>query len=168
MFNGTLQNGSGPRLSTLSFKSYPLPLDQFAAQARDTPRRTSDRFLPELLWPPERNLAQRARNTFTAEAHNRLSQPLYCIAFALIVLAAVTRGTRQRGSRAIRLTGAIVAALGLYLAGFGVAGAAQTHPGLLPVFYLIPLLGALGTVAVLSGNSPAAILARRRARSAAP
>lgn len=167
MYNGTLQTGLGQHVITGSFQSYPLPLDQFAAQARDTLRRTSDRFLPELLWPPEKNLAQRTRDTFTAEAHNRLSQPLYCIAFALIVLAAVTRGRRQRGSRAIRLTGAIVAALGLYLAGFGVAGAAQTHPGLLPAFYLIPLLGVLGTVAVLSGNSPAAILARRRARSAA-
>ena len=124
-----------------------------------------DRFLPELLWPPEKNLSQRARDTFAAEAHNRLSQPLYCFAFALIALAAVTRGTRQRGSRALRLTGASLAALGLYLAGFGVAGAAQSHPALVPAFYLIPLLGMLGAIAVLGGKSPAAILARRRARS---
>jgi lipopolysaccharide export system permease protein len=165
MFNGTLQSGSGPQLSTLSFKSYPLNLEQFVAQARDTTRRTSDRFLSELLRPPEKNLAQRVRDTFAAEAHNRLSQPLYCFAFGLIALAAVTRGTRQRGSRALRLTGASLAALGLYLAGFGVAGAAQTRPELLPAFYLIPLLGVLGAVAVLSGKSPAAILARRRARS---
>ena len=161
MFNGSLQSGRGQLLSTLSFKSYPLNLEEFAAQARETTRRTSDRFLPELLWPPEKNLAQRSRNIFTAEAHNRLSQPLYCFAFALIALAAVVRGSRQRGPRALRLTGAAVAALALYIAGFGVAGAAQNQPALLSAFYLIPFAGAAVAVMVLAGYSPAAILARR-------
>jgi lipopolysaccharide export system permease protein len=166
MFNGTQQTGTGPQLVTLTFKSYVLSLDQFAAQARDTLRRTSDRYLTELLWPPEKNLPQRTRNIFAAEAHNRLSQPLYCFAFALIALAAVTRGQRQRGLRVLRLIGGALAAVGLYLAGFGVAGAAQTRPEMLPVFYLIPLAGAAGAMMVLGGYSPAAILARRRASRA--
>jgi len=162
MYKATMQTGSGLQLTTLSFDSYPLPLDQFAAQARDTLRRTSDRFLPELLWPPEPNLSERTRNAFTIEAHYRLTQPLYCLAFGLIALAAVARGRRQRGSRVLRLIGGAVAALMLYLAGFGLVGAAQTRPELLPVFYLIPLLGVLGAITVLAGYSPAAILARRR------
>lgn len=168
MFNGTLQSGTGLQLSTLSFKSYPLNLEQFAAQARDTTRRVSDRYLPELLWPPETNLPQRTRNSFTVEAHNRLSQPLYCIAFGLIALAAVVRVRRQRGSRALRLTGGAVAALGLYLAGFGLLGAAQNRPEMLPGFYLVPLLGAVIAALVLAGYSPAAILARRRQLKDAP
>jgi len=162
MFNATSQTGIGLQLTTLSFQSYPLNLEDFASEARDTTRRTSDRFLPELLWPTEKNLTQRTRNTFIVEAHNRLSQPLYCIAFALIALAAVTRGRRQRGSRALRLIGGAAAALGLYLAGFGLAGAAQNNPELLSGFYLIPFLGAAGAVATLAGYSPAAILTRRR------
>jgi lipopolysaccharide export system permease protein len=167
MYHATMQTGSGLALTTLSFDSYPLPLDQFAAQARDTLRRTSDRFLPELLWPPERNLTERTRNTFTVEAHYRLTQPLYCLPFGLIALAAVARGRRQRGSRALRLIGAAGAALGLYLAGFGIPGPAQTHPELIPVFYVIPLLGVLGAITVLAGYSPLALLARRRTRSLA-
>jgi lipopolysaccharide export system permease protein len=162
MYNATMQTGTGLQLTNLSFQSYPFNLDQFAAQARDTIRRTSDRFLPELLWPPEKNLAPRTRNAFTVEAHNRLSQPLYCFAFGLIALAVVTRGRRHRGSRALRLTGGASAALALYLAGFGLAGAAQNHPELLPGFYLIPFLGVAGAMTVLAGYSPAAILARRR------
>jgi lipopolysaccharide export system permease protein len=162
MYNATMQVGTGLHLTNLSFQSIPLNLDQFAAQARDTIRRTSDRFLPELLSPQEKGLTRRTRNTFTVEAHNRLSQPLYCFAFGLIALAAVTRGRRHRGTRALRLTGGAVAALGLYLAGFGLAGAAQNRPELLPGFYLIPLLGAIGAVTVLAGYSPAAVLARRR------
>ena len=163
MFNGTVQTGSGPQLTTITFKSYPLNLDQFAAQARDTLRRAESRFLPELLWPPEKNLAQRTRDIFTAEAHNRLSQPLYCFAFALIALAAVARGQRQRGMRVMRLIGGAMTAVALYLAGFGVAGAAQSSPELLPAFYLVPLVGVVGAVMVLWGYSPAAILARRGA-----
>jgi lipopolysaccharide export system permease protein len=162
MDNVTTQSGRGMQLVTLSFQSYPLDLEQFAAQAREATRRTTDRFLPELLWPPERDLAQRTRNTFMAEAHNRLSQPLYCFAFALLALAAVARGGRQRGSRALRLAGAVVAGLALYLVGFGVAGAAQNQPALLPAFYLIPFAGVAGAIAVLAGHSPAAVLARRR------
>jgi len=168
MYNATMQTGSGLQLTTLSFQSYPLNLEQFTSQARETTRRTSDRFLSELLWPPEANLSRRTRNTFTVEAHNRLSQPLYCIAFGLIALAAVVRGRRHRGSRALRLTGGALAALGLYLAGFGLAGAAQNQPELLPGFYLIPILGALGAIATLAGYSPNAILARRRLLKDAP
>jgi len=167
MYNATVQSGTGLQLVTVSFKSYPLDLDQFAAQARETLRRTSDRFLPELLWPPEKNLNQRTRDIFTAEAHNRLSQPLYCFAFALIALAAVTRGRRGRGMRVLRLIGGALAAVGLYLAGFGVASAVQSRPELLPAFYLIPLSGVAGAVMVLWGYSPTAILSRRRAARAA-
>ncbi len=53
---------------------------------------------------------------FFAEAHNRLAQPLYCIAFALIALAAVMRGRRQRGSIALRMTVAGLVAAGLRIA----------------------------------------------------
>ena len=162
LFKVTTQTGTGLKLVTLSFDRYPFNLEEFAAQARDTIRRTEDRFLPELLWPADANLPPRTRNAFIVEAHNRLTQPLYCFPFALIALAAVARGRRQRGSRALRLTGGVLAALGLYLAGFGIAGAAQKQPALLPGFYLIPLLGSLGAAAVLAGYSPAAILARRR------
>ncbi|MBV9549216.1 MAG: LptF/LptG family permease [Alphaproteobacteria bacterium] len=167
MYNGTLQSGSGQQLATLSFKSYPLNLDQFAAQARDTLRRPDDRFLPELLWPPEKNLPQRTRDIFTAEAHNRLSQPLYCFAFALIALATVARGRRQRGLRALRLIGGALAAVGLFLGGTALAGAAQSHSALLPGLYVLPFAGMAGALLVLTGYSPAAMRARRARKAAA-
>ncbi len=81
-------------------------------------------------------MPERTRRTFIVEAHNRLSQPLYCIAFGLIALATVARGRRHRGSIALRLALGAVAALGLYLGGYGVAGAAQSQPLLLPTFFI--------------------------------
>jgi len=167
LYDGTLQSGRARQLSTLTFDRSVVDLDQFASQARDSLRRASDRFLGELLWPQERSgLTDRIRANFTAEAHNRLSQPLYCIAFGLIALAAVTRGRRQRGPLALRLTIASLCAIGLRIAGYGVAGAAQNQPLLLAFFYVIPLGGAAVAGLVLAGYSPAAILARRRSEAA--
>jgi lipopolysaccharide export system permease protein len=129
-------------------------------------RKINERYLGELLWPPERQgVTQKIRDQFFAEAHNRLSQPLYCIAFALIALAAVMRGRRQRGSIAMRLTIASLAAAGLRIAGYGIMGLAQRNPPLVAVFYLLPLLGAAGAVAMLAGY-PASWMARWRTQTA--
>jgi len=164
MEDGTFEQAEdgGAKLLVLHFQRNTINLDQFSGPASATLRKTNERYLPELLWPQEPNINDRTRGQFFAEAHNRISQPLYCIAFALIALAAVVRGRRQRGSVALRLTLASLAAAGLRIAGYGITGLAQREAILSVLFYLIPLLGAAGAVAVLMGYSPAAILARRR------
>jgi lipopolysaccharide export system permease protein len=167
MLDGTVEQsgGGGRQLSVLRFKQDTFNLDQFAGPARATLRKTNERFLGELLWPaPEPGLTERIRRQFQAEAHNRLSQPLYCIAFALIAMAAVLRGRRTRGPVAMRLVMGSLAAAGLRIAGYGIQGAAQSTPALIAAFYLIPLIGAAGALAVLMGYSPRAILGRRRLR----
>jgi lipopolysaccharide export system permease protein len=126
-----------------------------------TQRKTQERYLGELLNPSEKDVTPQIRNAWAAEAHNRLSQPLYCLAFAMIALAAILRGRRQRGALAMRLTAASLAAAALRIAGYGVAGPASSHPALFALFYLIPLLGAALALAVLMGYSPTALLARR-------
>ena len=112
MFDGTIEVSAkgGKELQVLHFESYTLSLDQFSVAAHNNLRKINERYLGELLWPQEQGVSQRIRNQFFAEAHNRLSQPLDCLAFALIALAAVTRGRRQRGSIALRLTLASLAA----------------------------------------------------------
>ena len=73
----------------------------------------------------------------------------------------------RRSPLAMRLVMASLCAIGLRIAGYGVAGAAQNQPLLLPLFYLIPLGGACLAALVLAGYSPAAILARRKPLEAA-
>lgn len=162
MMDGTIENGgkNGEQLQVLRFQSYTLSLDQFSGPARYTLRKMPERYLGELFWPPEKGISQKIRDQFFAEAHDRLSQPLYCIAFALIALAAVLRGRRQRGSVALRLTMASLAAAGLRIAGYGVMGLAQRHTALVVAFYLLPAIGAAGAIIVLMGYSPRAIAAR--------
>jgi lipopolysaccharide export system permease protein len=158
MVGGTIEtSGQGGRqLQLLHFDRYTFNLDQFSGPTRYTPRKMQERYLEELLWPPEtQGLAQRIRDQFFAEAHNRIAQPLYCLAFALIALAAVTRGRRQRGSIAMRLTVASLVAAGLRIAGYGVMGMAQRNPPLAALFYLLPALGIAGAIVMLSGYMPA-------------
>ena len=164
MLDGTVEQSmvGGSQLSVLKFQRYVFDLDQFAGPARANQRQTNERFLSELLHPQETSLSARIRNIYFAEAHNRLSQPLYCLAFAMIALAAVLRGRRQRGPLAMRLTMACLGAAAVRIAGYGVSGPASNHPALSPLFYIIPLLGTGLALMVLLGYSPSAILARRR------
>ena len=164
MYDGTVENSAagGAQLSVLTFKNYSFDLDQFVGPARMTLRKTQERYLGELFNPPEKQgVTPQIRNAWLAEAHNRLSQPLYCLAFAMIALAAILRGRRQRGALAFRLTAASLAAAALRIAGYGLAGPASSHPALFALFYLIPLMGAALALAVLMGYSPAALWPRR-------
>jgi lipopolysaccharide export system permease protein len=167
MFDGTLEQSAadGAQLKVLTFKNDVIGLDQFVSAARPTLRKTNERYLGELFAPAEPGITDKIRATYLAEAHNRLSQPLYCLAFAMICLAAILRGRRQRGALAMRLTGASLAAAAVRIAGYGIAGPAASHPSLDILFYLIPLAGAGIALAVLMGYSPRAILARRQIAS---
>ena len=170
MYDGTVEETSdgGAHLSVLTFKTDAIDLDQFAGPAHPTLRKTNERYLSELLDPPEKQgVTPRIRNAWLAEAHNRLSQPLYCIAFAMIALAAVLHQRRQRGAVAKRLTLASLAAVVLRIAGYGVSGPAASHPAFIALFYAIPLLGALAALAVMMGYTPGALRARRLAAGAA-
>lgn len=164
MLDGTMEQSAqgGSQLSVLKFRRDVFDLDQFGGPARANRRQINERSLIELLDPSEANLPQTIRTAYLAEANNRLSQPLYCLAFAMIALAAVMRGRRQRGPLAMRLTMASLAAAAVRIAGYGVAGPASNHPGLNALFYVIPLLGMILAWIVLMGLSPAAILERRR------
>jgi lipopolysaccharide export system permease protein len=164
MQDGTMEQSAenGQQLSVLKFRRDVFDLDQFGGPARVSQRQTNERSLGELLHPRETNLPTPIRMTYLAEANNRLSQPLYCLAFAMIALAAVLRGRRQRGAHAMRLTMACLAAAAVRIAGYGVAGPASGHPAFNILFYVIPLLGMTLAWIVLMGLSPSAILARRR------
>jgi lipopolysaccharide export system permease protein len=156
MYDGTVQQSAkqGAQLSVLKFKSYAFDLDQFANTTRGNGRDTNELYLPELLWPRSQALPERLRNAYFAEAHNRMTAPLYCITFALIALLAVVQGRRTRGANALRLTMAALAAAVLRIAGYGVQGLAAGKPYAVILFYLIPLAGSAAALAGLAGYNP--------------
>jgi lipopolysaccharide export system permease protein len=168
MVDGTIEQSSkgGARLSVLKFDRYVFDLDQFSSPAPVSERATNERYLGELLSPDPR-LKPRIRNAYFAEANNRISQPLYCIAFALIALAAVIRGRRGRGAHLLRMTFACFAATGLRIAGYGVQGLAVNDPAYCVLFYLLPLIGIVAAVFVLTGGHPKPAVADVSAEAAA-
>ena len=155
MRDGTIEQSArhGARLSVLKFQRYVFDLDQFSGPAQPSERATDERYLGELLNPDPR-LKPSVKNAFFAEANNRISQPLYCIAFALIALGAVVRGRRGRGAHMLRMTTACFAATGLRIAGYGVQGMAVDRPSLCILFYVIPMIGIVAGIWVLSGSHP--------------
>jgi lipopolysaccharide export system permease protein len=169
MEHGTVEQTStgGARLSVLKFQRYTINLDQFAEQQRQQTLQTSERYLPELLWPQlKKDPAGRQRRVLLAEAHSRLSAPLYCLTFALIAIVTVTRGRRGRGAYAMRLVLASFAAGALRLLGYGAQGLAARHPDAFILLYLIPLAGA--AAAALEIDALASSLVSGLWRQAAP
>jgi lipopolysaccharide export system permease protein len=153
MENGTIEQSEqdGARLSSLKFDRYVFDLDQFGGAQRGTDRDTSERYLSELFYPdvsgPD---AELRRGVYLAEAHNRLSSPLYCIVFALIALAATAKGRMARSSYALRLSGAALMGASLRMVGYGAQGIAATSPMLCVILYLLPILGGAIAIAVLA------------------
>jgi lipopolysaccharide export system permease protein len=156
MFNYTLQvsEQGGKKLTVGGAERATLDMDQFTSANRIMFRRPNERFLGELIWPSGPGVTEELRRTYLAEANNRLSQPLYCLAFALIVLAAVTRGRRARGANALRLSIASLSAAGLRIVGYGVAPLAAKQPWLNILFYLVPLAGIGLAYAFFQGFDP--------------
>jgi len=169
MVDGTIEvaGHNGAQLQVLKFQRYVFDLDQFASPAHATDRATSERYLSELFWP-DPGLPAKTRNAYIAEGHNRLSQPLYCIVFALIALAAILRGSRARGANALRLTFAIVAVAAVRIAGYGIQGLAVRDPSMNVLFYLIPAIGAALALANLMGVDPRAWFKRQQPAEALP
>ncbi|MDR3527500.1 MAG: LPS export ABC transporter permease LptF [Rhizomicrobium sp.] len=155
MVDGTIEMSGkrGARLNVLKFQRDVVDLDQFAGKAQASERSTNERYLRELLFP-DPSLKPKVRRAYLAEAHNRLSQPLYCLAFALIALAAVIRGKRARGAHVLRMTLACSAAIGLRIAGYGVQGLAVSNTALCVLFYVFPLIGVVGALYFLWGGHP--------------
>jgi lipopolysaccharide export system permease protein len=151
MLNGHIEQaeGGGSRLSLLKFDRYVFDLDQFAGHQRAANRDTSERYLQELLHPPAA-LGAQVRGAFLAEAHNRISAPLYCIVFALIALVATAKGPMTRGSYALRLTAAGLIGATLRLLGYAAQGIAARNPEMIFLLYFFPLAGMLMAAVALS------------------
>lgn len=172
MMDGTIEqsNGTGAQLSVLKFKRYVFDLDQFASQQRRGELEASDRYLPELLWP-KFNAPPKNKNVFKiffAEANNRLAAPLYCLTFALIALAAVTSGRRQRGAYALRLTSASMFAAVLRIVGYGAQSIAARSPSLSFLLYFIPIAGGAFALLDLQGTILPSLIDRLRGPAPAP
>jgi len=127
-------------LNYLKFGEYTFDLKDFLSTDELINYKISDRYLHELLFPDlQQDWEQRNRVKMIAEAHNRLSAPLYNIAFMAMALAAVIGGpfSRLGYGRRILLVGAAAAAVRIL--GFGAQAACESNVWFNLVQYALPL-----------------------------
>jgi lipopolysaccharide export system permease protein len=130
-------------LEYLKFDEYIFDLSGFISRDQLIRYKVGDRYLHELLFPdltqaPER----RERRGLLAEAHARLSTPLYNIAFMALALAAVIGGPFSRLGYGKRIVAFSVVAAVSRIAGFAVLAASARAPWVNVFQYLIPLAAA--------------------------
>jgi lipopolysaccharide export system permease protein len=136
---GTVQRQeAGQRDPTIVlFDRYAFDLSRLAAGPQ-TRYSVQERYFSELLDPaPEDAATPEQRGAIRAEFHNRLSAPLYPLAFLVIAFAFLGAPRTTRQSRTMSLVGAVAVATALRGLGFvGTLGGVKT-PILLGVPYVL-------------------------------
>ncbi|WP_428671499.1 LPS export ABC transporter permease LptF [Roseibium sp.] len=152
MQNGTIQRRPKQEgeISIVRFQSYAFDLSNLIPEAGEPVFKASERTTANLL-SPGRNDAYALKNPdkLTAELHERFSQPLYCLAFGLIVFAFLGKARTTRQGRGFALVGAIAGCVLLRTTGFGVTAISGGATAVLVLLYVVPLAGsALALVSI--------------------
>lgn len=158
MQDGTIQRRSRDTgsMSIVRFQSYAFDLSNLIPSGAAATYKASERSTADLLAPdPEDAYAAQNLDRFRAEVHDRLSQPLYPLAFGVIVFALIGQPKTTRQNRTLATLAAIAAALLARAAGFGFVTLVPTTPAAWPLLYLVPI-GAtmLAAWAIARGRTP--------------
>ncbi len=141
-----LQNGAQQEFSNqgvlnyLTFNEYPFDLTAMADSDQLIHYKPSDRYLHELLFPDlEQDWERRNRLALLAEGHQRLSTPLYNIAFMAMAIAAIIGGGFSRLGYGRRIAAVGAAAAVVRIIGFVVQAACEDSAWLNALQYAVPL-----------------------------
>lgn len=141
-----MQKGSNQEFSSagvlnyLAFEEYIFELNDFLNRDQMVHYKVSDRYLHELLFPDlQQAWEKQNRVKMIAEAHSRLSSPLYNIAFMSLALAAVIGGQFSRLGYGRRIAAIGAAAAVLRILGFAAQAACDDNVWLNLLQYAIPL-----------------------------
>jgi lipopolysaccharide export system permease protein len=141
MYNGSIQwnDGGAGGLKLLNFEQYTFDLGQLDARRSAASRESSERYIHE-LFAPEKDVSIKEQRRFIADAHDRLTSPLYCVIFGLIGVLAVVGGKFDRRGYGGRIGIAILAMLIARLPAYAIQSNVRGNPEMWPLLYLWPLL----------------------------
>ncbi|WP_309606065.1 LPS export ABC transporter permease LptF [Phenylobacterium sp.] len=156
-------------LNYLTFNEYPFELGALNKTEELVHYKPSDRYLHELLFPDlEQDWERRNRLSLLAEAHARISSPLYNIAFMAMALSAIIGGGFSRLGYGRRIASIGAAAALVRIVGFVIQAACEQSAWLNLLQYAIPLAAAgLALRSVFRQRVSRFIDIRRRPRTAA-
>ncbi|MEP1576605.1 LPS export ABC transporter permease LptF [Roseibium album] len=146
MNNGTIQRRPKQEgdISIVRFQSYAFDLSNLIPEAGEPVFKASERTTAN-LFAPGKNDAYALKNSdkLTQELHERFSQPLYAIAFGLIVFAFLGKARTTRQGRGAPIVGAIACCVILRTSGFGVTAISGGPTALLGLLYAVPIAGSV-------------------------
>ncbi len=155
MFDGYVQRFNEQDVSKavqiIAFDQNMLDLSKFAPQDDDDKElRPRERYIGELISPdPNDKLAQASAGQMRSELHERLSTPLYPIAFVFIAIALLAHARTTRESRWAQIITAFGIAVGLRVAGLTAGNLVTMTPWATPLVYVIPV-GAILIAALMA------------------
>ena len=143
----TLLNGSRQSYSSrgvLEYWSFGRTVVDLSPYANLTDRiryKPSDLYLPQLFNPSPRDLENvGSAGELMAEAHSRLSAPLYALLAMAMALTAIMGGQFSRTGYGLRIAKAAGAFLIVRVAGYGIVSASAWNGWLNVLQYLLPIV----------------------------
>jgi lipopolysaccharide export system permease protein len=136
----------------IAFDKYAVDLDQFEKKIDEDGEdlKPRERYFSELVYPEATSKAFRqGPGKFRAELHERFSNPLYPIAFALIALAAVGQAHSTRQNRVQQVAIAFVVAAALRLGGLAMNNIVVIDAATTPLLYALPLSAMLASLVLM-------------------
>jgi lipopolysaccharide export system permease protein len=102
--------------------------------------RPREQYISELMFPDMNNPTnKRNAGRIRSELHERLSTPLYPLAFVFIAVALVGHARTTRESRWMQILAAFIIAVGLRVAGFAVGNLTAINAWAVWLVYALPL-----------------------------
>jgi lipopolysaccharide export system permease protein len=150
MVNGNRQqyDRDTGKLSVLTFDRYVLDLDMMRDAPEARSREAQERFLPDLLFPPE-DLDPGSRDAYLVEGNERLTVPLTAFSFALIPLACLLPGEFNRRGQLKRVLLAVGCALAFQALDLAVKNLEGRFAAAIPISYVVDLLPFVVGVGIL-------------------
>ncbi len=140
--------------SVVAFEKYAFDLSQFTNTGVTKLIKPRERVTMDLLKVSDDDPYRRKfPNRYAAEIHERLTSPLYPIAFAPILLAFLGRPRTNRQDRGFATAAAVIICVLLRGAGFAAVAAVNSSQSVIPVLYALPVGGFVGGCIMLGSNA---------------
>ncbi|MBL8574959.1 MAG: LPS export ABC transporter permease LptF [Hyphomicrobiaceae bacterium] len=155
MSNGTIQRQThrDAGLSIIAFEAYAFDLSDLQPDAQKPVFRPSERSTLDLISPDtSEDYVKRNLGRFRSELHDRLTQPMLSIAFAMIVFVFLGDARTTREGRGMGIVMALVFCAALRFGMFSATSSAATSLTAVVMLYLLPI-GAIVTGLILSVSS---------------
>jgi lipopolysaccharide export system permease protein len=134
------EKGDGGDASVINFQRYAIDLGQFGPDSDIITYKPRERSTFELLrLNPNDPYVKAQLGRFRAELHDRMSAPLYALAFMAIAFAALGQPRTTRQGRGFATAMAVLAVLIVRIAGFAISTLMVRSPLSVPLAYVLPI-----------------------------